>query len=107
MAALIAQATERRTERRCAGAGSRWQRHAVLRPGQPIVVVDISHRAALVESAGRLRPGSRTEMQLTVYGTRVSVKGHLERCSVTSLAPLRYRGLLVFDQRLEDLDDEM
>ena len=37
---------------------------AVLRPGQPVTLLNISSRAALVESAARLRPGAHTEMQL-------------------------------------------
>jgi hypothetical protein len=65
------------------------------------MVVNISSRAALVESGVRLRPGSRTEIQLTGTGTRLSVRGHLERCYVASLTPIRFRGLLVFEQWIE------
>jgi hypothetical protein len=68
--------------------------------------LNIRTRAALVESAARLRPGAHTELQLRTAGQRrVSVRARLDRCHVAALAPLRYRGVLVFDERLI-LDDE-
>ena len=78
---------------------------AVLRPGQPVVLLNINSRAALVESEARLRPGAVTELQLARKDGRTSVRGRLDRCYVSALEPLRYRGLLVFEQRLE-LEDE-
>jgi hypothetical protein len=78
---------------------------AVLRPGQPITVVNISRHAALVESPTRLRPGARTEMQLAGLHVRASVSGRLDRCYVAALEPLRYRGVVVFDHRV-DIGDE-
>ncbi len=97
MAPVAADAIERRLERRCSGGG-RWRTGAVLRPGQPITLINISRRAALVESAARLRPGAITEMQLAGAGRRQSVKGRLDRCFVWALDPLRYRGVLMFDE---------
>lgn len=41
-----------------------------------------------------------TELQLANGGGRMSIKGRLDRCHVSALEPLRYRGLLVFEQRL-------
>jgi hypothetical protein len=70
----------------------------VLRPGQPVILINICSRAALVESATRLRPGAHTEVQLVGSGRRESVKGRLDRCYVAALAPLRYRGVLLFDE---------
>ena len=101
MAPVIAEATERREERRCLGAGPRWKREAVLRPGQPVMVVNISNHAALVESGARLRPGSQTEIQLAGPGTRLSIRGRLDRCYVAALNPIRFRGLLVFERPVE------
>ena len=101
MAPVVAQATERREERRCPGAGPRWKRDAVLRPGQPVIVVNISNHAALVESGARLRPGSRTEIQLAGSGARLSIRGRLDRCYVAALNPIRFRGLLVFERPVE------
>jgi hypothetical protein len=92
---------ERRRESRRAGGGPRWQPGAIIRPGQPVTVINICSRAALVESAGRLRPGAQTEMQLAGSGVRTSIKGRLERCHVAALEPLRYRGVLIFEQCIE------
>ena len=61
----------------------------------------LNSRAALVESDARLRPGANTEMQIAMHGRRTSIKGRLDRCHVVALEPLRYRGVLVFEQRLE------
>lgn len=101
MAPLAIDLIERRRERRTTGGGPRWRVHAVLRPGQPVTLLNISSRAALVESAARLRPGARTEVQLAGSHARASVSGRLDRCYVVSLAPMRYRGVLMFDQRVD------
>lgn len=107
MAPLALDLIERRGERRHAGGGQRWQPDAVLRPGQPVWLVNINTRAALVESAARLRPGACTEIQLASARNRarISVKGRLDRCHVAALEPLRYRGVLIFEQRLEIDED--
>jgi len=98
-------ATERRRECRCQGGGTRWRSPALLRPGQPITLLNISSQAALVESAARLRPGARTEMQLDGLDARVAIAGRLDRCYVASLQPLRYRGVVVFDERVDMSDN--
>jgi hypothetical protein len=105
MAPVALDLIERRRERRRAGGGPRWRVHAVLRPGQPVTLLNISSRAALVESGARLRPGAHTELQLAAPGARASVRGRLERCHVAALAPLRYRGVLMFEQ-VVDVGDE-
>lgn len=99
--ATLAVLHERRTEERRTAGGVRCQPDAVLRPGQPVVVLNINSRAALVESDVRLRPGALTELQLAIGGGRTSIRGTLDRCHVSALEPLRYRGLLVFEQRFE------
>jgi hypothetical protein len=104
MAALTERWSDRRAEQRVAGERLRWRANAVLRPGQPVVLLNINSRAALVESDARLRPGAHTELQLLAGGDRTSIRGHLDRCHVAALEPLRYRGVLIFDRRLE-LDD--
>jgi hypothetical protein len=73
----------------------------MLRPGQPIALINISSRGALIESAHRLRPGARTELQLAGEGLRESVKGCLDRCFVIAIDPMRYRGVVLFDQRID------
>lgn len=105
MESLGAQSIERRHERRRDGTATPWKQHAVLRPGQPVVLVNITSCAALVETGGRLRPGAQTELQLGKVGTRINIKGRLERCYVAALEPIRYRGLLVFERRFELVED--
>ena len=105
MAPVAVDLIERRHERRRAGGGARWQSRALIRPGQPVTLINICSRAALVESAARLRPGALTEMQLAGSGPRVSVKGRLDRCYVAALEPIRYRGVLVFEQCVEIGDE--
>lgn len=92
---------ERRSERRRSARSLFGVPDAVLRPGQTVVLVNINSRAALVESDARLRPGAHTELQLATEGRRTNIKGRLDRCHVSALEPLRYRGLLVFEERLE------
>jgi hypothetical protein len=73
----------------------------VIRPGLPVTLINICSRAALVEATARLRPGALTEMHLVVGDVRASVKGRLERCYVEALEPIRYRGVLIFEQCIE------
>jgi hypothetical protein len=102
--ASVAVDLERRQERRRAGGSARWQSRAVLRPGQHVTIINITSRAALVESEARLRPGAMTELQLAGAGARACVKGRLERCCVNALDPLRYRGVVMFEGVL-DIED--
>ena len=103
--APVANLAERRREPRRSGGGERWHSIAILRPGQEITLLNITSRAALVESEARLRPGVRTEMHLAGLDFRTSVRGRLDRCQVVALEPIRYRGVVVFDERL-DIGDE-
>lgn len=101
MAPVAVDVIERRREMRRPGGETRWGTRAVLRPGQQVNVINICSRGALVESSARLRPGAQTEMQLVGSGVRSSVKGRLARCYVAALEPLRYRGVVIFDQCME------
>ena len=101
MAPVTIDPEDRRCEPRRSGEGSRWHRYAVLRPGQAVMLVNINSRAALVESDSRLRPGAQTEMQLAGSGVRTSISGRLDRCYVAALEPIRYRGVVLFDRRIE------
>jgi hypothetical protein len=101
MAPVANDHADRRREPRRPGDESRWQPHAVLRPGQHVMLVNITSRAALVESHSRLRPGAHTEMQLAGSGTRTSISGTLDRCYVVALEPIRYRGVVVFDRCID------
>jgi hypothetical protein len=103
--APVAVDLERRLSHRRSGGGPQWQSRALLRPGQFVTLINISSRAALVESSARLRPGAQTELQLTGTMARTSIKGRLDRCYVAALDPLRYRGVILFEQCLA-LGDE-
>jgi hypothetical protein len=105
MASVGLDLVERRRECRRTGGGPQWQPRALLRPGQPVTLINITSRAALLESAARLRPGAHTEVQLAGAAGRTIVRGRLERCFVAALDPLRYRGVIVFDGHIE-LGDE-
>ena len=96
--------TERRRERRRTACSLLCLPDAVLRPGQTVVLVNMTSRAALVESDARLRPGALTELQLAMRGRRTNIRGRLDRCHVCALEPLRYRGVLVFEERF-NFDD--
>lgn len=97
MAAIARQAIERRRERRLSGGGPRFAPGAVLRPGQAVVLMNISRRAALVESGSQLRPGAQTELQLIGCEARACVRVRVERCHVARLDPLQYHGVVAFD----------
>jgi hypothetical protein len=99
--APIVHRIERRREARHIGGGDRWRALAMLRPGQPITLLNITSRAALVESAARLRPGAHTELQLAGPDLRASVRGRLDRCHVAALEPIRYRAVLLFEERID------
>ena len=103
--AALADASERRAEARRSAGSARCRPDALLRPGQAVMLLNINSRAALVESDARLRPGAITELQLGLRGHRACIKGRLDRCYVAGLEPLRYRGLLVFEHRLELADE--
>jgi hypothetical protein len=102
--AAVVNLVERRREPRQTGGGERWRALAVLRPGRPITLLNITSRAALVESGTRLRPGANIEVQLAGPGSRESVRGRMDRCHVVALEPIRYRGVVLFDERI-DLGD--
>ena len=103
--APVVKWTERRREPRLIGGGERWRALAVLRPGQPITLLNITSRAALVESAARLRPGAHSEIQLAGPGSRANVRGRFDRCHVAALEPIRYRAVLLFEERIDIGDD--
>ena len=92
---------ERRQEHRIAGGGPRYGSVAILRPGQAVVLVNINSRAALVESGSRLRPGLHTELQMGGSDARTRVRGRIDRCQVVRLDPLRYHGVIVFDESVD------
>lgn len=99
MAAVVDAAVERRRGPRVPSDQSPWRSDAVLRPGLVVRVINIGPRGVLVESAARLRPGRRAELQLLALdsdGRRI-VAGRIERCQVVGLEPLCFQGAIAFE----------
>jgi PilZ domain len=73
-----------------------------LRPGRLAHIVDMSAGGALVETECRLLPGMRVEFQVGEPIALYNVKARILRCHVARLdrERVRYRGALVFDERL-------
>lgn len=72
----------------------------MLRPGQEVVLINVSCGGALIASSNRLKPGTTTELQLR-GNRRHIVRCRVERCWVAALDPLRYEGAIVFEQQLD------
>ena len=65
------------------------------------MLVNISSRAAWVESGSRLRPGLHTELQICGTDARTKVRGRIDRCQIVRLEPLRYHGVILFDESVD------
>ena len=87
--------SERRREERMDGAGL----PAVLRPGAPVVLLNVSAGGALVDSVTPLRPGARVRMQIDADSEPVTVGARVLRCQVTTIcvSGVGYTGALQFD----------
>lgn len=91
---------ERRQAGRVTPERTPWKPLALLRPGQEVRLLNVSRGGALVESATRMLPGGRTELQLSGL-RRQTLAGRIARCRVTRIDPVRYEGAIVFDEALE------
>lgn len=77
---------------------------ATLRPGTPVVLVDVSAGGALIEAARPLRPGAWVHLLVNTDGHRVAIVAQVLRSMVWSLDPVdgvTYRGGLHFEHRVE------
>lgn len=95
--------TDRRTDARFPPP-RRGATRVTLRPGCPIVLVDLSAGGALVEASRPLRPGARVHLQLVTEARTFALAARVLRCAVWSLAPyegVTYRGALKFEDRCE------
>ena len=99
VATRLREGAERRLARRLRPEEAGWQRVALLRPGHEVEVVNLTAHGALVQSAARLKPGTRSELQLT-GATRHALRGRIDRSRVVRLEPLRYEAAIVFDEPL-------
>lgn len=93
--------SERRAHER---ADDPWTRtaKATLRPGNPIVIVNISRGGALVEGTRPMRPGTRVLLQIVTPAGATGLSALVLRCGVLSLSSddgVLYRGALKFDDR--------
>ncbi|HXG88970.1 MAG TPA: hypothetical protein VNJ02_11595 [Vicinamibacterales bacterium] len=100
MAGRVSVALERRAGSRLSPEQTPWRPDALLRPGQDVRLVNVGGGGALIESAARMHPGARTELQLN-GPARCVVRGRIERCRVTALDPVLYEGAMVFDHQLD------
>lgn len=101
--ATLTPVADRRHAPRLGPEPSGWKPDALLRPGFPIRIVNMSSHGALVETATRLRPGRVAELQLCETAgddSRVLVRGRIGRCRVTAIDPIRYEGAIEFDSPL-------
>lgn len=95
---------ERRVSNRMLFAGGYLPPAARIRPGRPVVIVNLSCDGALVEGPWRFRPMSRCDVHLQLAGEDVHVRARIVRCFVARLErqePVRYRTALAFDQVVE------
>jgi hypothetical protein len=63
-------------------------------------LLNVSPGGALLESAARMLPGARTELQLAGV-QRQAIRGQIVRCRVTRLDPVIYEGAIVFEEALD------
>ena len=90
--APVLTAPDRRREHRVAPWRFGVLPVAVMRPGLDVAVIDISAGGALVESAGPVRPGVRTDLALeSADGPRCVRRVEVLRCWVHRLEPLAFR----------------
>ncbi|HEX9365171.1 MAG TPA: PilZ domain-containing protein [Vicinamibacterales bacterium] len=91
------RAHERRREERVTGAGMR----ARVRPGNRLIVIDLSARGALVEAGRPLRPGSSVDVLLETEAQRGTVAARVVRCAVAAIDAdngVTYRAALCFNE---------
>lgn len=71
----------------------------LLWPGHEVRVAQRTVDAVVVKSSRRIKPGTRTDLQLLVE--RRTLSGAIESCRVTKLEPLCFEAVFVLDQSQE------
>jgi hypothetical protein len=72
-----------------------------MRPGHPLVIVNVSVTGALVEAGCQLRPGARIDVHLEDDEGRRVVGAIVSRCAVAAIDPregITYRAGLCFTE---------
>jgi hypothetical protein len=94
--------SERRLDPRVSGP---IVRHisALVRPGQWVLLLDLSASGALIAGRRQLRPGARVEIHFHSDGHRSAVWAAVLRCSVAAMDADRvvYHAALNFERRVE------
>lgn len=93
---------DRRLSARSGAVAELGIQQARVRPGHEASVIDISAHGALIETALRLLPGRRCEMQIERAGQLTAIRGRVVRCRVVRLLAscISYHGAIGFDQPL-------
>ena len=99
--------TDRRSAPRLRAAALQIEQ-ALLRPGCPVDVVDLSPGGAQVQSARPLRPGSRVHVRLLAGEQSLAVAARVTRCAVWKLDSdaVVYRGALHFEEECRPFWEE-
>ena len=93
-------AAERRGAARRTYARGHLPPAARIRPGTPVIVVNLSESGALVEAGLRCKPGARCELVMADGEGESVVRARVLRCFVARLtaATVRYRTALAFER---------
>jgi hypothetical protein len=94
--------TDRRLDPRLSGPTLRHI-STMVRPGQWVVLIDMSASGALIAGRRPLRPGARVEVHLHRDGHRSALWANVIRCSVAAMDAQRivYHAALNFEARAE------
>ena len=98
--------SDRRLEERVPNCGAGIAR-ATLRPGCPVLIVDVSPGGALVQADRPLRPGARVYLHIATPADTFTLPALVLRCSVWSLGSegidgVTCRGAVQFQPRWEE-----
>ena len=95
--AVSNQGAERRAHRRLTVAELSWLRHARIKYGPDVSLIDLSVGGAQIETTSYPpQPGSTVVIELAAGERTWPVPARVLRCHLASLAPPTYRGGLVF-----------
>jgi hypothetical protein len=79
-----------------------WLTSARLRPGREVRLIDASPGGVLFDTALRLLPAARVELQASIRGASRLLVGRVVRCRVSMVTPrLLYRAAIAFDDPVD------